>query len=227
VETFRTFLERVTTPAISVTQEGNNVSIVAHLDIWGTGADSNADRTGAAYTPYRELVMDGIRHHWERDRGGLNVEVTIIQLNESTQILRDQGQRFLSIQIVDGVGIANNNVAVEVIDGVPIWDSWSIMNTGEITIFTSGSNGRYSADQIMYIAGHEFGHAMGVGDGFGYGYGNSRNGHISSIMTSSVQSPHTATRIDVELAIRAFDNNAHQRWADNSELIEAHRRRNR
>jgi len=220
---------------ITITQRGNNVNITAFVEIsGGSNTIGNTAATnlevasrGLSTQPvqtHREAVVHGLENLWARYRGGLNVNVTIIERGNSA-VAYSPGQAFLSITIVDGGGISN----------VSREGAWSIINPGTMTLFTyhGGGGGERTFEQAAWTAAHELAHAMGVGDGWGYGYTrdslNGRRivesihqyGDIISIMT---QPGDPVTRFDVEMALSAHRYNEWQDWNNNPLLPRGIRR---
>jgi len=191
---------------ISVTRTGNDVSIFAYAHIWGSGANLEVPH-GRGVT-FRQATISGIMEYWSGYRGGLNVNVTVIDLNDGVHLIR-YGQGRLSIEIRDEPGRAQHSAY-----------NWSVSDPGMITLFTHAYGG--SANNILqfpWIAAHEFGHAMGVGDGFGFGHGgDTTHGNVHSIMTTW---PHGATRLDLELVMRAHRSDRWQTWDNNRRFIRA------
>jgi|GEM_PF-6704546 len=196
-------------PPIIITREENNISITAHINIFGSGSDRTLNNIY-----FREMVIDGIINYWGGYRGGLNVDVTIIELNESTQMLRGQGQQFLSIEIRTGSSGSNRAAIID-----RAQSEWSTTNVGEIVIWTGGIGllqrelaGYCRMADFMLIVAHEFGHAMGIGDSFTHEYRSLMNSNLAYV------NPQGATRLDVELALRASSTGTCQRWSQNSGL---------
>ena len=108
----------------------------------------------------------------------------------------------------------------------------SISDPGEMFLYTgdnyadpNGSPGnrlgpkvKWSIDEFKRTAAHEFGHVLGIADGFGYGYNQETFfGDIIALMSS--QWDAKATRLDLELALKAHRTNSWQWWDENKDLI--------
>ena len=191
-------------PPITMTRDGDNVSICVVVNIGGNGADLVIP--GSDNVTFRQAIVSGIENQWGGDRGGLNVTVNITDIGYGEHLLR-HGQRALSVNIVDDAGRSNRS------------GSWSLNNPGLITIYTSFRDGRErSVEQVERTAAHEFGHAIGVLDGIGFGYeGNTRHGDIISLMSSMWDPQITgATRLDIELAWHAQTTGRRRAWTHRS-----------
>ena len=94
-------------------------------------------------------------------------------------------------------------------------------NPGDIVLYTSDSrNGIiFTSSEFSRVAAHEFGHALGIADGAGFSAFP-----VMSIMNESVWDiPGSgASRLDLEMALRAHRTNTWQRWSNNFDLYRAH-----
>ena len=201
-------------PPITMQQNGNDVTITAFVRIGGSGADLPV--SGRDGVTYRQAVLDGIHSNWGGYRGGLNVSVRIADVGSST-VIHSPGQRFMNIEINDSTGVNRFQLPDR---------GWSLENPGTMQLHTSqytigGNLMIFDEHQFMRVVGHEFGHALGVADGFNFGYGgNTSRGDIISIMTNPMESG--ATRLDLELALRAQRTGQRQWWGSNTGLINTH-----
>jgi len=206
---------------ISVTREGNNVSITAHVNITGSGADTKIGDTGITF---RQAYVQGMREHWggtfwHGSSSYVNVDVTIIELNASTQMLLTQGQSFLRIEIRDGHATNASGMRPTRTSG-----EWTIMSPGNVINYTrfaelcTVTNGRpLSLADAKWVAAHYLGHAMGINDGQGFGvagggFAATQFGDYYSMM---VGWGHSVTRLDIELAHRAHRRSEWQVWHNN------------
>jgi len=193
---------------ITITRNGDNVSIVAHVNIWGSGADNLVH--GSDTTTHRQAAIYGIRTHWTGDKGGLNVTVTVIELNSDTNLIRD-GQQFLNIEIIAGAGTSH-------VAGLNQGQNWSRTNVGDMVLFTEFESGtNRTLRDVRWTAAHEFGHSLGIADGWGFGReGRGREAtEFGNYYSMMIRRNHTVTRLDIELALRAHRTNAYQIWYNN------------
>jgi len=194
-------------PPITVTRDGNNVTINAYVRFTGTGVDSTIHNSNITH---RQAAVDGIINHWGGYRGGLNVNVNITVVNSSNRgRLARNLQRYLTIEIRDDFGTSYRQQPA---------GGWSTTDPGIVVLYTGFASGRpRTVQDVEWTSAHEFGHALGVGDGWGFGragrgWEETELGHISSIM---IQRNQTATRLDLELVIWAHHTNTYQRWYNN------------
>jgi len=205
-------------PPITVTQTGNNVHIEAVVNIWGTGADlpvSNhnlPNNLRGINITHRQAAVNGIIINWGGHRDGLNVTVGITDIGIGTHLLR-YGQRHLSVEIRDGFDTSHFEQSA---------NGWSVADPGGIVLYTGFANGRLRTLQdVRWTAAHEFGHALGIEDGWGFGVAGrgweaTELGNATSIMTQRNQS---ATRLDIELALKSHRTNTWQAWHSNPLVI--------
>jgi len=193
---------------ITVWQNGSNVNIAAHVQFTGS---TNTRIDGA--TP-RQWVIGGITEWWDGHRDGYDVNVNIIERG-NTSVSYVPGQAFLTIEIVNGFGTCR-------VDGIGKGPDWSRTNPGTIILhigerLSSGITRTFSLDEARWIAAHEFGHAMGIGEGFN---------EITSVMNSSRPNwGNPVTSLDVRLAVMAHQTNRWQAWTINGNrhpLVEEH-----
>jgi len=187
-------------PPIVAWRIGNNVNIRAHISITGSGADT-----------HRHEALSGIIHHWGGYVDGLNVNVTIFHRDPEVTGISHPNQAWLNIEIVDGSGHSNLRRP----------PTWTALNPGHITLYThfweregqDWSLREKTAIEFMWVAAHEFGHALGVDDAHGFGYNNNtEHGDYYSIF-AGVMDP--VTRLDIEMVLQASRMNAWQEWYGN------------
>jgi len=201
---------------VTLTQNGNHVAISATVNIWGCGADIIVP--GSTHT-FRQAAINGIINKWSGYKDGLNVSIAIMDLNNCEPgRLHRTGHGQLNIQIIN----ASETSTWHTLSGASGWrvnsPGWITLHTGMID--TAGYGVNHSVRTFHSTSGHEFGHALGVGDGVGFGYAwNTTYGNIRSIMTMRDQ---PATRLDLEFALRAHNYNRYQRWSRNHALIETY-----
>jgi len=186
-------------PPITMTRDGDNITINAFVRIWGSGADLFIPGSDVTF---RQAVINGIVNEWGGERGGLNVSVNVVDISQGAHWL-STGQRSLSIEIVNDAGVSNQS------------GLWSLVNPGRITLYTMFYHGgNRSVAQVERTSAHEFGHSIGVLDGIGFGYrGNTRHGDIVSLMSSMWYEGITgATRLDLELAWHAQTTGRRRAW---------------
>jgi len=178
---------------ISVIRNGNEVTIVAYINIMGLGADLFVSE-GATY---RQAAIQGLYTYWVGNMGGLNVNLQVTDIGQGDHTLRTN-QTVMNVHIHSGHHHTH-----------PAYHSgWrSLTNVGETHIYThlprndEGVILRATEEQISWIMAHEFGHAMGVYDAWRFGrYGNDIH-DIYSIMSRHYNQP--ATRLDIEMVLRA------------------------
>ena len=216
------FEEQTTSDPITVIENGDYITIYAYFSIEG---DAQKEVIPGSVIPgiysgttYYQGIVDGIKTTWSGNLDGKNVRVITIDVNNSSYLKKDQ--KALSIKLINDYGISN----------VSNWVSKT--NPGMMTLYTgdhytdpNGPDGNrdgaafwWSEKDFKRMVGHEFGHSLGVGDGYYYGYnGNTSLGDIVSLMSS--QWDTKATRLDLELALKAQRSNAFQTWQNNLELI--------
>lgn len=204
---------------INITRDRNSVSITAYVNITGDAADSYVPggyALGGGRITYRQAILEGIAGRWSGNFDGLFVNISVIELNSSTHVIRD-GQQFLNIEIKDGAGVS--------VIFPPESGNWSIMDPGRIRLYTHFDSGRIRTfDDVRWTAAHEFGHALGIADGWGYGregngYTATQFGNYVSIM---VGRGDPVTRLDMEMVLRAHETDSWQAWDDNMLLIMRH-----
>jgi len=197
-----------TIPPITVTRnpdDHNNIIINAFVNIRGGTAD------------LRRSVVDGIIDHWGGRRGRFYVTINITDLSTGPYFLQS-GQGVLPIYIRDA---ANTSHFQHPRSG------WSVENPGTIILYTHHGpldrrHGELKSQrQFMWVAAHEFGHALGIEDGWGFGReGRGRTatefGNYYSIMVGLL---HSVTELDIIFALRAHNFNTWQRWSDNELIV--------
>jgi len=178
------------------------VNIIAYLNITGDAADFTISGTEITY---RQAVIDGIIYNWGGDKDGLYVNIIVIDVTDNP-IMR-AGQRRLEIVIQEGTGISRllNH----------LW--WSQRMPGTILLFQGdyrsrafGVAHRYNLYEFKRVAAHEFGHALGICD--------DPREELVTIMGSRMWNTK-ATRLDLEMAIRASHNGQWQTFQRNQHLI--------
>ena len=185
---------------ITMTRDGDNITINAFINIFGSGADLAIP--GGGGITFRQAAINGIINEWGGQRGGLNVSVNVIDVGQGEHLL-EHGQRALPFEIVDGAGVSNRR------------GSWSLNNPGRITLYTQFAGGRdRTVAEVERTSSHEFGHAIGVLDGIGFGFnGYTQHGDIVSLMSSMWYEGLTgATRLDIELAWHAQTTGRRHAW---------------
>jgi len=204
----RSFLrstQATTLPAITMTQDGHNVTIDAVVRTWG----ADADRYIAPGLTFRQAAINGIYNNWGGHRGGLYVTVNITDIGQGAHLLQS-GQGWVGIEIRDSAGVSH-------LAGVGNGSRWSTMNPGRLVLFTSDSrNGHIAtAGEFGLISAHEFGHALGIADGLGFSVNP-----VVSIMNENWWSGRGASRLDLEMALRAQQTDTWQRWIENFDLYQ-------
>ena len=206
-----------TTDPVTIVENGDNVTIIAYAFISG-GESHFSDEDD---TTYREYAIQGIIETWSGDFDGKKVNVVIIDLNDSKQHVTKDGQKSVSITIHETTGVSQVNYWYDLsrpgIMDLYIGDNYYDPNDPD-PYNRSGAAFNYSLEQFKRTAGHEFGHILGIADGKDYGYAQlTSKGDIISLMSS--QWDTKATRLDLELALKAHRQNAWQKWETNTDLI--------
>ena len=179
------------TNPISLVMDGDVTVISAIVSISGTGA---RDKIGTSSIKYSQQVIEGIRYNW----GVSNVRVYVVDLNDGGIHKMPAGQKGLSITINQGLGISH-------IPGGS-WKSYS--DPGEIVLYQGDSRGNgslYLLSAFGWVAAHEFGHTLGIGDA----YIVMGREDIPSIMNAFWT---RAQERDVGMAWAAYSSNSWQSW---------------
>ena len=186
---------------VSIVKNGNTTTIHAVVSISGDRAD---DIVGS--TTYRRAIADGIKSNWEGSyaKSG-NVNVYVTDLNDGKSHTVPATQRSLSITMSQGSGVSNMPGGS--------WKSYS--DPGEIYIYESRDGNLQSAKNIGWIAAHEFGHVLGIGDAYpavaGSPITDVYHNNIRSIMNKF--GTH-AQGIDIEMALKAYTTDTWQAWPE-------------
>ncbi|MDR0569952.1 MAG: InlB B-repeat-containing protein [Clostridiales Family XIII bacterium] len=154
----------------------NTVNIYAHLAIRGNGADVASQDPNGGTATYRELVIQGINGEWSGDywMNGrwVTVNMNAVDYNDGQSRIYDAKQKFVDVEIVNKAGRGNVHWGL----------SWSTTKVGKMTLYTTdeGWTTPMSVSRFKYVAAHELGHNMGLGDAYekdGYFFGlfGSRN----------------------------------------------------
>ena len=203
-----------TLPAITITRDGNNVSINAFVRFHGAGA---------SYAR-RRMVIEGIISHWSGDRGSFYVSVNIVDISTGTHI-RNPERASLGIEIRNSAGRSH-------LYGIGADESlWSITNPGTIVLYTHicplssyRAGDRKTAAEFAWVGAHEFGHALGIRDGWGFGAANPDLGigatDFGNFYSMMVGWMHSVTELDIIFAIRAHNFDTWQSWSDNIWIVE-------
>ena len=144
---------------LTVTRDGNNVTIIANFYFRTPGWIFNQNRIPNAIwsgsesdISYADAFMQGVRYHW----GGTFGEYTVTV--ETRTATRAGGA--IPVTILYGHGVSNHS------------STWTARNRGSITMFQGDvcrvdlqtPTVRYDLSQFMWVSAHEFGHALGLRD---------------------------------------------------------------
>jgi RHS repeat-associated protein len=144
-----------------------NVSIRANFNFTGDGV--NAELEGRTY---KDLFLDGIKEHWT---GTFKNNETSTTYETLTHV--GESSKGIKVNMENKQGISNMR---------PGLFGWSKKNPGSITMYTGDSRSKkdpsyyqthYDPCSYKYVAAHEFGHALGVGDA----YNSKNNTDVTSI----------------------------------------------
>jgi len=175
---------------VTVTRDGNNVSIVAYFYFRTPGRLFNQNRipnstwsgTESSVT-YAEAFLQGVRRYW----GGTFGNYTVTMDARTATRARDG----ITVDILSEYGVSNRS------------GGWSIRNRGTITMFQgdnrSTPNHRYTFDEFLWVSAHEFGHALGLFDVVG----------VDSIMSSFGT---RTTELDIQMILEAAYTRRRPAW---------------
>ena len=190
-----------TTDPVTVIENGNYVIIYAYVNIANGIADLNVPKSKSwvakSGLTYRQAIVAGIKENWSGQYGDKTVGVYIIDLNDGQTHYTKEGQESVSITVKSGSGLA----------GVQNYGRpWKRSTVGDMTLYTS-----YTFDEvrllgeIKYVAAHEFGHILGVGDARDADDIAPNNDlmRVAGGITSA---------LDIELMLKAQKTNQYQSW---------------
>ena len=178
---------------ISVGKVGNTTYINVYVSIRGDGSDDTVKGTSITY---RQAAIDGIMSNW----GSSTVSINVFDVSNSIVM----GQGFLPIKIKRGTGVSNMPGGS--------WESYQ--DPGQIILFQGDSRNNltddlYTIDQLGWVAAHEFGHAMGIGDAYKVQGWAGNNVDLPSIMNGFGTA---AQGIDIRMVWQAYDLNSWQNY---------------
>jgi len=190
-------------PSLPITIESCDdfINIVAYVNISGDAADMTIGGT-----TYRQAFIDGVIHNWSGDKDGVYVTVTVIDVADNPII----GQRSLDVIIRQGPGISR---LLAHIWWMPRLPGTIVLYQGDFRCAVHGIAHRYNVREFRRVSAHEFGHALGICD--------TQRRDLRTIMGPRVWFT-TATRLDLELALRAHETERWQTFERNSVLIETY-----
>jgi len=186
---------------ITIKVSDDVINIVVYVNITGSAADLEIEGT-----TYRQAAIDGIIDNWGGEKDGIYVNIIVIDIFDNP--IMNLNQRSLNIEIREKTGISQ----------LTQWRS--PRNLGNIILYQGdfrctilGAEHRYNLIEFKRVSAHEFGHALGIGD--------TLRMDVVTIMGPLVWIT-TASRLDIELAIKANKFERWQRFEDNLNLIRLH-----
>ena len=189
---------KIRTEPVTVEIQGNDIIIKVYANF--KGADETIYLGGSK--TYEELAKEGFSK-WAGtyDVFGrkANVKVNIVDSDEANILLPKQ--EFAKININNKTGRSSVNYG---------WGSWSVTNSGTMTVYTrtgEGSNERLRTEtEFSNTVAHEFGHMLGLYDAYGEG-SRPEADIISEIPKNDIMRSHwgspTITGNDIEMVILA------------------------
>lgn len=191
---------------VQVRISGNTITIDAYVDITGDINTKVGDMTTYDLAIERIETWAGTYENIYGNK--VKVEVNVYEKNgtDGAQNLFRNKQEFLDIELRDGAGTAvvNRN------------GTWSIDNTGRITMYSSSSDGK-PRDRKHYTdtIAHEFGHILGIDDGYeDKKYNTSRPVadmlEIDDMMRNNHMKKTHISDIDIQMMVIAASTNERQ-----------------
>ena len=209
---------------VKVIRQGNDFTITAYLEFSGNSGQpfpgtTAFDNNGYSYA---QIVADSIEKYWSSpnirpssqwDFSGNSITVTTSVITKGTQTVSNS-QQFVQVVVDNAIYSVDTPSHME---GSQAYDNWSVAGAKTITLYrkyTAGS-ADYSIDDYMRVAGHEFGHVLGICDA----YGAPNGGRTAADITSEVPANDfmrneyntgIVTANDVEMAWQAYCRNEWQ-----------------
>jgi RHS repeat-associated protein len=164
----------------------SNVSIRAGFNFRGDGV--NAELEGSTY---KELFFEGVREYWNGTFG-----------NYKTSTYAEESSTGINVNMHNKQGVSNVDTG---------WlgkFGWSRNNPGTVNMYIGdfGSRPTYSTDEYKFVAAHEFGHTLGVGDVYR---------SFSGWTTPSIFNRYFGTGVqegDMAKVLRAWKTGKWQKW---------------
>jgi len=166
----------------------NHVSIRAAFNITGDAINDRLDGV-----TYKYLFLNGIQENWS---GSFGIYEVSTYARESSKGIKVR------------IGEVNLNAKKDNSYMTPPLFGWSPSNPGSVTMRTgdSRSGAIYASDQFKWVAAHEFGHLLGVGDA----YSSKNSTGVTSIFNNFGTSVQAG---DISKVLKAQSTGKWQKWS--------------
>jgi len=223
---------------VQISIKGNTVYISAYINFTG---DAN-DKFGNTGKTYADLAIEGIKNNWNTSFSGSDYDFSkglngsivteIVSMVPDQSYYNTPDQRYFQANIdnsdikprlgyIGGIvgGIMDSSIDVNDRTHVSHCEDnvnkWSVKNPGRMTLFKDEKGNNYSEDQYKWVASHEFGHILGLGDAYKTPLSKYADETEEVTITDIMRSFWgTVSSNNIEMVLEAYKTNSWQRFTD-------------